>query len=174
MTTDLPAGNPAHLSELLERCRPLLLQRIVRRVGARLALRVDPEDVVQDSLAVAARVLSTVPACSAEDVVRFAEAVARRRLYHEARQQRVRAALSLEGETESEPHRPSSPLGPRRALLQELAWRSAHLQPEHQWVLLLRTWMCAPWDSVSLVLGRATRDGSERLYERARGRLKQV
>jgi RNA polymerase sigma-70 factor (ECF subfamily) len=51
-------GDPAARAELLDRHRPLLLRIVALRMDRRLAARVDASDVVQDTLARAARDLS--------------------------------------------------------------------------------------------------------------------
>jgi RNA polymerase sigma-70 factor (ECF subfamily) len=52
------AGNPRAVEELLERNRPKLRQMIAVRIDPRLAGRLDPSDVVQDTLAEAAEKMS--------------------------------------------------------------------------------------------------------------------
>jgi RNA polymerase sigma-70 factor, ECF subfamily len=51
-------GDRAAREELLDRHRPLLLRMLAVRMDRRLAARVDPSDIVQDTLARAARDLS--------------------------------------------------------------------------------------------------------------------
>ncbi len=173
-----PPGHPAGgsvINHILETCRWALLRRIGRRMGARLCARIEAEDILQDSLTIALRVLGTTSARSAEDFLRLSESIAKRRMQHEARQGRLRSALPLEavGDQTGEPTAPT--LAPQmRPLLCEIASRRSDVSADQQWALLLRTWLGAPWDSATVILNRETFDGAERLYERARGAMRQA
>ncbi len=157
------------VQQLLSACRPALLKRIGRRMSARLAQRIDAEDVLQDSLTIALRFLIEPGVRTADDLLRLGDAIAHRRLRHEARQQRVRETVPLEDEASA----PKDPAQPRRARAQrpallDLAHGVGTAGEDHQWALLLRSWLSAPWDSVALVLNRGTQVGAERLHDRAR------
>ena len=174
---DSPAhpGGGSVMNHILEACRCSLLRRIGRRMGARLCARIDAEDILQDSLTIAMRIFGTSRTRSAEDFLRLSEAIAKRRMQHEARQGRLRAALPLEevgaqsGELAAPGRAPQA-----RPQLCEVASRRSDVSADQQWALLLRTWLGVPLGSATVVLNRETFSGAERLHERARGAMRQA
>jgi len=142
-----------------------LVRAASERMGPHLGL--DPEDVVQDSLA---RVLAR-PANRNQDrsvLLRRLRVVTELRIRHEARRRRPEASshdCAVAAPVSSSEDSSSRDVADR--LRRELA----RLQPEHHWVLVLRDWLGAPWEAVSLVLDRGSPSASNALHHRARGAL---
>lgn len=178
-------GESTAANELFERYRPRLLRIVRARMGAALRRRLDEEDIVQETLLVAAAKLGDFELRSHAGLLhwlgRIAENVIRgQREHHQAQKRDGAREVRLQATTSPvEGFLLAGDLSPsQRALRAEFeALVDAHVQelepPEYREVVLLRDYYLEEWESLRQRLERPTVAAAQELYRRAHQRLRE-
>jgi RNA polymerase sigma-70 factor (ECF subfamily) len=182
-------GDAHALQRLLERYRPRLLRIVRIRMGVRLERFEGPEDIVQDTLIVAARKLGELQPRDHSSILRWLAQVAQNQIrdrldYYGAQRRappgggsphRLRGAgggsssgvdVSADGPSPSDEVRRKE----AQALVDDAV---ARLEPEaFRQVILERDYLGADWEQVRAALGRSTVEAAQELHRRARIKLR--
>jgi RNA polymerase sigma-70 factor (ECF subfamily) len=179
------AGERGAADELFSRYRPRLLRIVRSKLGPSLRQRLDEEDIVQETLLVAAAKLGEFELRSHAGLLqwlaRIAENVLRRKYEHFQAEKRAAAGEVSLHATEAPRQEPlaASMLSPSRVVQRsELeALVDAYVQeldpPEYREVILLRDYYLEEWEDVRAKLDRPTVAAAQELHRRAHQRLRE-
>jgi RNA polymerase sigma-70 factor (subfamily 1) len=179
-------GNAGAVNELIGRYIPRLRRILNIKITTAQRTRVDPEDVLQETMIVATQRLNDLevrtPASILQWLSKIADYEIKNRLEYlhaqkrdPAREQRVRSDSESEDLTgvivPSADPTPSQTFA--RSEMEELI--DLHLKqlepPDYREVILLRDYQEADWETIRTVLGRPSVEAVHDLYRRAQKRL---
>lgn len=180
------AGDVGACNELLARYRPRLVRIVRTRLGRALRLRVDEEDIVQETLLVASERLATFELRSHAGLLQWLARIAdhvilSKHAHHGADKRSPKREVRLDetgGPAES--IYASSTLSPsrsaQRAELEALVDSAVEdlEPPEYREVILLRDYYLEDWEEVRRQLDRSTVAAAQELHRRAHRRLREV
>ena len=178
------SGERAAANELFARYRPRLLRIVRTKLGPGLRRRLDEEDVVQETLLVAAGKLDEFELRSHAGLLqwlaRIAENVILKKHEHfQAEKRDAAAEVRLQATEAPAEALAASVLSPsRQALRAELeALVDAHVQeldpPEYREVVLLRDYYLEEWEEIRAKLARPSVAAVQELHRRAHQRLRE-
>lgn len=177
------AGRREARDELFARYRPRLVRIVRTKLGPALRRRLDEEDVVQETLLVAAGKLGEFELRSHAGLLqwlaRIADNVLRKKHEHFQAEKRAAAAELRLQSTALPVEVATSALSPsrsaQRAELEALV--DSYVQeldpPEYREVVLLRDYYLEEWEEVRKKLGRPSVAAAQELHRRAHQRLRE-
>lgn len=171
-------GNRAALSELFERYRPRVMRIARVRIGSRLGSKIDPEDIVQETLEKAWMKLADFDARDASKFIDWLARIAENQIRDEVRKWGTQGRdIHKEVEMGELPlaapiSTPSQKLSVRE---QEAIYdRCLSELPEHyREVVLLRQYADMSWDQVAAQIGSPNAKAAVQLYSRAMSSLEE-
>lgn len=177
------SGESEAANELFSRYRPRLVRIVRTKLGAGLRRRLDEEDIVQETLLVAAAKLSEFELRSHAGLLqwlaRIADNVLRKKHEHFQAEKRAAAGEVRLQATETPLALAASALSPsQNALRAEFeALVDSYVQeldpPEYREVVLLRDYYLEEWEEVRAKLGRPSVAAAQELHRRAHQRLRE-
>ena len=147
--------------ELRARC----VNSLRLRIGARLALTLDAEDLVGDSIVQVLARPGRGESEHADATMKRVRAVAELRIRGEARRTRREIPIAELETPRPANHHEEGVSG--REDVRLLRHALAALPPEHQAILMLRDWLGAPWETVAFLLGGRSENAAQSLHQRA-------
>lgn len=165
-------GEPwgVRLARLVWVARPGLLAFVRRRFPAALRGRLDPEDIVQDTLILAIQKLAD-GARSDVEVQRWLAATARHRLWRALRQMAQRSALWTPLDGDEPIAAPARDAPQAQEDVRQLARALAALPGRARRVLWMRRLEGRSWAKIVAILGLPSIGAAQQLERRARGEL---
>ena len=129
-------GDKAAFERLVKSCEPRLEALVRLKLGSALRRRVEVDDIIQETLVGAYDSIGTVRSPDESTFFRWLSGIANHVIFNEARRQKRRPTVPLEGNARTEDPSPSK--GVRRdERFERLAEAFDSLSPEHQEVILL-------------------------------------
>jgi DNA-directed RNA polymerase specialized sigma24 family protein len=179
-------GDPGAANELFTRYIPRLSRLLKVMIAPGQRASIDPEDVLQETLMVAARRLHELEVRSSDAILcwlkRIAELEVKNRLQYLHAQKRDPARERRnEGSTDSTPglavpsYDPTPSQVYAREEMERIVDRELHLlePPDYREVILLRDYCDADWEHIRVALERPSVAAVKDLYHRAHDRLRE-
>jgi len=158
------------LAALLSQARPALLAFVRRRIPAPLRGRIDPEDVVQETLVMGIEKLQGCPRADGE-AGRWLAAAARHRLWHGLRRVQREATVGLLPEGDGALAAPDCDTPEAREGMRRLAKALGALPDRARRVLWMRRIEGRSWAEIVRVLDLPSVGAAQQLQRRARAEL---
>lgn len=149
--------------------RQRCVNAVRRRIGVQMSTVLDPEDVVHDTFAQV--ITRTPPGADRGELAteRCVIALAECRIREAARRHGRETPLG-----ERTPQDPGAPADV--GLIAQEFSAALHrgltdLRPDHHWIVLLRDWLGASWETVTIIMEQPSTNAARCLYKRARRSL---